>query len=112
MNISYTRLEPMTLTREIVAEETDTETLYSWLGCQQKAAAELSEFAAAVRISGSCDYRLGRKLGYINVSKLWIIDRLVELGEDKAEIRKTRVQAKQITLLHAKIAELKRGLEA
>jgi hypothetical protein len=95
------------LTRASVAASTDVEQLYGWLGHQQRLADELEAMCYGIGLAGGDGHGIGRKLGYVKISVTWIVRRLSELGEDETELRKVRVQAKQITLLHAKIAELK-----
>lgn len=108
LEVDYEPLDDIEeLTRESVAACTDIALLYRWLGHQQRLAEELGELADGIGLAGGNGHGIGRKLGYVKISITWMLRRLAELGEDAKEIRKVRIQAKQITILHAKIAELK-----
>ena len=71
------------ISKEGVRSSTDIEELTEWLEEQEEVSEELAIMLGAMKFAPHADTeRMARKLGFVNMSKVWIRKRLRELGVD------------------------------
>ncbi|MCW1431361.1 hypothetical protein [Novosphingobium sp. JCM 18896] len=115
MNVYYEQIEDEEITRELVAEETDTALLAEWYADLRQVENELATMIGSLKlVDAQGTTGMARKLGYTRIACNWITKRLAELGEevpDNAMSSKFRRMKQHLTdanrVLEKKNAQLK-----
>ena len=133
MQVQYERLETDTLTREMVEDETDLDTLYDWHLDQKDVESDIMAQISAYRSADIVPpLKMVQKLGFVRTGLMWIERQIVSLGgtiqatdigtEDATKMAQLKQQvlsqARQLTeqaaalkLRNEKIAELRAQLK-
>ena len=74
------------LDRDVVAEETDVELLKEWLDDMRSVAEEITANLSAYKLAGvQPSHSMTTKLGYTKIAIIWLVKRLIELGDEDEE---------------------------
>ena len=105
VDVDYEPLDTPTLTREIVAEEDDAETLLEWRSLLSETSEELTIMMRSLRQGGTRSHGMASKLGYLNIALSWVTRRLIEIDAvpDNApnSVKIKRLQAHNAQLVAA-----------